>query len=427
MSARAIALGDRMVVAAFDAANYRAQATEGPGAYRDPTRCLKAVSTAFGDRPGVFLVKGGNDVMRVWAGHRDELTAAGWTCTAIEPWTTWKHPERPAVHVGHLGAIDYDRIPLFTQHDRPHDVVRRLAWAEQAIGAPYHMTPGVTGHAAIRGHYAETRRSGKHRNGRDFSEPYWGVGTKRDHEDKRLGSGDLIWHRRPTRADITAGWVHSYDLNAARLSAAGVAELGWGKLVRAEDPSFDPRRAGYWLIHAADVNEPFPGAIVDQADVHGGLVWLTTPMMEFLSQLGQHPPVTEAWTATGRRVLRPIAEKWNAARQAAPPGPALDTVKAVYREAAGLFARDGGSIVRHDWYHTIMDRQRATLLSHILKVKRSVGILPLVVHTDCLWYPSDDEDPARAADRLGLRIGTNLGTFRINSTATAAAFYKKKG
>jgi hypothetical protein len=369
MAARAIALGERVAYLAPDPNNFVAASTN-EAAYRDPVHTLTRAAGLFGSDPGVLLIRAGTDMLRAWNGARDQLAEAGWSCTDVQPWTSWKHNDRPTVHVGALAAIDYDRTPLFGPDDRPADLVRRVAWAEQAIGAPYHMTPGVTGHAAIRAHYADRRRrqseTGGRPNGRDFSEPYWGIGSSRDHEDKRNGSGDLIWGRRATRADTAMGWVHSYDLNAARLAATGVAELGWGKLKRADSPAFDPHQAGYWLVHAHDIAEPFKGAIYDRADVVAGLVWLTTPMMEFLSGLGMCPVPTEAHTATGRRILRTLAEKWNTARQAAPRGPALDTVKAVYREATGLFARNGGSIVRHDWYHTIMDRQRATRRPHRL-------------------------------------------------------------
>jgi hypothetical protein len=425
MMARAIALGERVAYMAPDPANYvRADVTA--GAFNDPVHTLTRAAGLFGTDPGVLLVRAGNELLRAWNGARDQLADAGWSCTDVKPWTTWKHTQHPTVHVGALAAIDYDRTPLFGPDDRPSDVVRRLAWAEQAIGAPYHMTPGVTGHSAIRSHYAQTRRTTAPQRPGVLREPYWGVGSSRDHEDKRNGSGDLIWGRRALRTDTAMGWVHSYDLNAARLAATGVAELGWGKLKRADSPAFEPRQAGYWLVHAHEIAEPFPGAIYDRADVVAGMVWLTTPMMEFLSGLGMLPVPVEAWTATGRRILRPMAEKWNAARLAAPRGPGLETIKAVYREAAGLLAHNGGSIVRHDWYHTIMDRQRATLLSHILRVKRTTGLLPLVVHTDCLWYPSEDEDPNRTADRLGLRLGTGLGAFRVHTSASAGAFYKKR-
>ena len=105
----------------------------------------------------------------------------------------------------------------------------------------------------------------------------------------------------------------------------------------------------------------------------------------------------------------------------------LDAVKSTYREAAGLFAHAGGSIDRADWYHTIMDRQRVTVLGHIRRIATAHDRRPLAVHTDCLWYASGLPDWREAAAELGIRIGHDLGTFRHHSTARAADYFKPKG
>jgi hypothetical protein len=423
VTVRAIALGERTAYLAADAANYVRTPTTHMS-YMAPWYVLDRAADLFRDQAGTLLLNVDHSIRRHWADQLPVTTETGWACTGVEPWTTFKHADKPTVHVGFLGDLDYGRTPLFDRHDRPEDVVRRLAWIGEHIGAPYRMTPGVTGCAAIRDHFAQLRATGRRSNG-EHAEPYWGAKDRRESDDRRNGSGDLLWQRRAQRRDTAMPWVHAYDLNAARLSAMGVAELAWGKLRRQDLPSFDPRQAGYWAVHANEVIEPFPGAIYDKADVHAGMVWLTTPAMAFLSGLGACPVPAEAWTGTGRRLLRTIGERWNAARGAAPAGRALETVKAVYRETAGMMASPGGSLYRPDWYHTIMDRQRMTLLSHILRVKRTTGLLPLVVHTDCLWYPSEDEDAGRTADRLGLPLGSGLGKFRTHSTRPAVAFYRK--
>lgn len=427
MSVRAIALGDHTAYLASDEVGYVRTATT-HRSYMAPWYVLDRAADLFNDKPGTLLLNVDRTIRKHWADQAEVTAETGWTCTTVEPWTTFKHAGRPTIHVGFLGDIDYDKTPLFTREDRPEDVVRNLAWVAEHLGAPYRMTPGVTGCAAIRDHFEDKARRAKGpiTERQPFGEPYWGAGAVLPTGDTRQGAGDLIWQRRPTRNDTALPWVHAFDLNAARLAALGVAELAWGKLKHEQLPAFDPRRAGYWLVHAHEIAEPFPGAIYDRADVHGGMVWLTTPPMAFLADLGACPVPSEAWVATGRRLLRTIADRWNAARLQLGQGERLETVKAIYRETAGMMASPGGSICRPDWYHTTMDRQRMTLLTHILRIKRTAGLLPLVVKTDCLWYPSEHENPTRAAEQLGIPLGNGLGKFRHHSTRPATGFYKKR-
>ena len=429
MSARAIALGERYAYLAPDALNYT-KARVSDGAHLVSWHALERAAQLMGHKPGTMLVAGKRTRAAWLADTTEVLPELGWTFTELEPWTTFRHADLGTVHVGFVEGIDYDRTPLFARTDDPADVVRRLAWIHEHIGAPYYMTPGVTGCEAIRRHFdAHARRVTKYEGAgegqKPFGEPYWGLKDRRDQDDPRTGAGDMMWQRKPRRSDVDAGWVHAYDLTAARLAALGVASLAWGKLRHVDMPAFDPTQAGYWRVHAHDVNEPFPGAIYDPATVRDGMVDLTTPMMEILSRCGMCPTAASGWLAPGRRILRTIGEKWNAARLAAPPGRALATVKAVYREAAGMMAREGGSIFRPDWYHTIMDRQRATLISHILRIKRAAGIMPLIVRTDCLWYPADTDNAERHAAQLAIQLGTGLGKFRVHATHTAATFYRK--
>jgi hypothetical protein len=394
----------------------------------------RAARLIQGHGAGVLVLDGGAELVAAWGRQAVDVDRTGsgrvalvdddrWHATEVQPWTTWRRVGAPAIHVAFLGALDAARTPLFAAGDPRAAIAARLAWYHDRVGAPFFMTPGVAGHAAIR---AAFRKPGK------GAQPYWGAKDWRESDDRREGLGDLQWRRAPLRVEVTEGWVHAYDLNAARLSAIGVAEVGWSRLSHTGAIAFDPELAGYWAIHAADVRQhPRHTPLISPSSVHDGLVWPTTPAMQWLLDQGRLPAIADSWTTPGRRMFRTIAEKWNNARimpyQDGRDGSRheVPAVKATYREAAGLMARRGGSIYRPDWYHTFMDRQRVTLLGHIERVARNHSRRPLAVHTDCLWYSSGDPDPARAAAHLGIKIGHALGTFRVHSSTPSADYFRR--
>jgi len=398
------------------------------GAYRDARRILtRAAELAHGHPTGVVVLDGGAELAAHWQAQtiyrQGEATRLldepEWRASELAPWTTWRRPGAPVLHVAFLGQLDPGRTPLFGSDDPHREIARRLAWFEHVTGGPFVMTPGVAAHMAIR------RAFRAHGPG---AQPYWGVKDVRVWDDDRNGCGDLIWHRRPSRTEYELGWVHGFDLRAARLAAMGVAELAWGRLAHKAVP-FDPALAGYWLIRARDV--AWPGVsrrlppLVEAA--RDGTAWVTTPIMKELMDRGCLPEHTDAWTAPGRRFLREIAERWDRARGAvAGAGHGGErAVKALYREGAGLFASPGGSIHRPDWYHTIMDRQRVPVMRHTARIASEHNRRPVAVHTDCLWYASAQPSHELAAAELGIKLGDGMGRFRHHSTTAAAVFWPK--
>lgn len=399
-------------------------------AWLDPVHTLESAARIFHGNPygsATLILAGRPELVEHWraAATREGIAAwklaGGWSARAVEPWTTWRREGAPVVHVGVLG-----RVPLVPPLGREEtdsgflgDIARRVARYAEAVGAPYLMTPGVSGHAAIRSMFSAHGRR---------AQPYWGARDTRDVDDPRTGAGDLIWRRPPLRDEVEAGmWVHGWDLNAARLAAMGVAEVAYGRLAHRGPQAFDASEAGYWRIHARDVRQhPRRPPLFDPADVREGMVHLTTPIMAELLRRGISPDVTDSWTAPGRRLFRRVAELWDAARRGDDPVVAT-AAKETYRQAAGLFAHAGGSIYRPDWYHTIMDRQRVTVLAHTERIAHAHSVQPVAVHTDCLWYVCPEADQRRAADRLGLRLGSGLGMWRHHSSAPAREFFKAKG
>ncbi len=415
----------------------RSVAAVADGAVWDAQRILDRAASAIHGRASGTLVldvpEVAADLIRSWDGQRGALEDAGWTTSRqVEPWTTWRRKGGPKVHVAIASAIDQGNTPLFSAGDVPTETASALAWYASRMGAPWCMTGGVSGHMAIR---AQNDRRGQ------GQQPYWGQSeAPRRHDDSRNGAGDLIWSRAPVQAEVDMGWVHGFDLNAARLAALGVAEVAWSRLQPTGAIPFDPARAGYWMVPASPLrrHRRLP-PLIDFADVRGDLAWVTTPMMKHIARLGIEPGVVDSWTAPGRRMFRDLAEQWDRARLEADgmAGTArtrrAGAVKATYAQACGLMARPGGSIYRPDWYHTIMDWQRSTLLSHVERIGTRTGRRPLAIHTDCLWYASTHADPFDAAEELGIRVcrpgqPRRLGMFRVHSSKrTSEAFKRKAG
>lgn len=419
--ARAVVLEDDRSYFASDSERWWSPVR--PDALYRPGDVLDAMARLFPDRGGTLILAPQGDpraVLKAWADARGGLAEAGWKCTTVEPWTTWTRPDSPRVHVGVLGLIQ-SRPTI--EPDTPRvDVARRLAWYAASVGAPWHMTAGVSAHAAIR----EWFRGRPH-------QPYWGTSLQpRGLDDDRAGSGDMIWRRRAMAEDVAAGWVHSFDMRAARLAAMGVADLAYDRLVHDRGAQFDPAMAGYWRIHAADVPKPWRAMLVTPGP--DGMCWPTTPVMQWLNRAGINPAVTDAWIAPGKRLFRGIATRWDWARlEAHHWRPAEEraweyqAIQATYREGCGMFAKWGGSIFRADWYHTIMDRQRVTVLDHITRIQTDHGLMPIAVQTDRLWYASPHRWGDTAAEALGLDLGSRLGTFRVQSSAPAGEFFRQIG
>lgn len=349
----------------------------------------------------------------------------------LQPWSGWAVPTGAGrdviVNVCFAESADPDRSRLIYPAAGARMTAFRLAWYQRHLGAAYKMTAGVSGVAAMR----ELYKHGK------AEQPFWGVRGRRPIADPRRASGDITW-ASPHQAAIFAAdgnFVHGFDLNRARLAAANVATLPWSQLVHhPQGEMFDSKRAGYWLVHTADLparGRELPPVYQYHRALPGDLQWLTSPVMEWYQHRGQLPEAIESYTAPGKRWLYAWSNSIEGARLCAagqgcnrgcPPwaGDALlvDTVKRTYKEGVGMIDREGGSVFLPQVAATIYDRQRVTVLTHIERIQGATGKVPLAVATDCVWYAADTDDSTQVAQELGITIGNGLGQWKVYGSIT---------
>lgn len=285
-----------------------------------------------------------------------------------------------------------------------------LAWQlgeyDRLIGAPFRARPGVAGLAALR-RLAVPSRAGKPPRFRSQAGPH-----------RSVADLPLVWDREETAEETALGWRHEYDLNAAYLGAAGVVEcLARDPLTHTGPAVFDRSRGGYWSLPVESVREledqrgarrpPLVSGLAGDA----GEVWLSTPTVALLEDLGLGLEIRDSWTAEGRRFLRRWAEQLDAARVLTSREPQLQrAIKRTYAEAVGMLNSDSGTVYRPDWFHMVVAQCRANLIRAVDKIGAESGRWPLVVDTDCLTYASGDADWGVSAP-ASMVLGADLGTF----------------
>ncbi len=403
-----------------------------------------AMTATNGVVPTEILLVVAGPVASLWSAYAAS-DSAHWSCVQVGAWTRWRHHVVTAMTVWVLLldlATEEDMPPAFDGLYNPGApspvrlMCQRLLHLARIIGCPWTVNAGQTAHRVLRrvlkpdpdlrGIMPDRR-----------VEPYWGTGRK-DGYPMQAG-GDLLWERKPLKDEVGL-WIHSYDANAARLAAMGVAVIADDKPEGSRGPiAFDPDLHGYWTINRSDITRahlrPHPNCppLIDVGSAelgptgNGSVLTVTTPIMAEWMRQGVLPPVADAWVASGRRAFRTVAEAWNRARIASFDEPYyLESVKAVYRAGAGLFASPGGLIFRPDWYHTINDRQRVTLWTRIIKVHERTGRWPLKVHTDAVWYATESTATA-FADAAGLSLDPrNLGSWKIQGTRAFFDVFPRK-
>jgi hypothetical protein len=280
-------------------------------------------------------------------------------------------------------------------------------------GSPFHscagFAPGLAGEV---GEFVE--RSGMlwRRNGQTTSDAWLRehVRDLRSTEAPPPGDdgnleADLRTVRELTDAERRLRFVHAYDANAMYLGAASSlslpvgqakyypADLAPGPQIKA---NFGP---GYWRC---------------------GDVWVTTPTAAYSNT----HPIVECWKwPEHHRFL----EKWyrvlrDARKALVPfgPSPALDAVKATYRQGIGQLASHrkdrSDPLYQPYWRHAIQAEARTRLERRIA----TLLVSPFAVDVDCIYVLGNLPDAEITARRIGVPLGDGIGEFKVKGTARAS-------
>jgi hypothetical protein len=333
-------------------------------------------------------------------------------------WFTVRKAGVSTVHLGIGHLIQQARTSVTGLDADARLVAMRLARYGDVTGAAWRGTAGLSGCAGLRTIHEEKVRGGQPLWRWDKADALDAVGCSFEMRGSK--------HKRAFNSfELGSPHVYQFDVNACYLAAANTAMVGWSALVESGPREFDPGHAGYWHV-LRDSLGAVPAELVRPGSTPH--VWLTTPVMTYLTEIGRRPEVYDSWTAerTGR-YLRPWAERLTAALGALQVGDPVDdavrnAVKDTYARTPGMMARSGGRIYRPDWRDEIVDRARVNILR---KVAGS-GFSPVRMNVDSVWIAADlNEHEVGRALGVPYRDGHpvwQIGKFRHVKTMTVAEY-----
>ncbi len=250
---------------------------------------------------------------------------------------------------------------------------------------------------------------------------------------------DRLWSRPLTEEERGFTWVHLYDKNNAYLGAASSANLGAGEYVFEAQPSFNPKVPGLWhiLLQGESV---FNGR--DLPHPTGGQVdsWQHTPTVQLVQELGYRVTILEGvFFPEYHQTLRPWYDLISQARQRfRTPGAfknvqaqavAYAALKNIYTGSLGKLAEQaraekGDQLYRPDWWFGIVALSRAHIFAKIAELAR-LGYRPVAVHTDELFFVSQEADPLQAVPGLvteeqGIGKFKHVDSFRLDDIGVDA-------
>lgn len=298
----------------------------------------------------------------------------------------------------------------------------------------------------------------------------------------------LSWVRPLTETERDRAYLHSYDGNGARLHASSSLPLGVGmaehydtaeelQRTRGIGASDRHKRPGYWRI-TLDVpaERALETALANERELlglEGGAaqaqaraqaeagatlpsllrtagayavpgarerdVWVTSPTLRLLAELGIPYTLHEAWVwLESHQLLQPWYKRVRDARrdlaskaQAGELGArvALSTIKSIYTKFYAWLAmrREGydnpedNPLYRPDITHAVIAAERANFLRAFLTLARG-GVRPFAAYTDCVYIASNNPDPVGAIAETGLAISpTALGQWKVKDCAIPMA------
>lgn len=264
-----------------------------------------------------------------------------------------------------------------------------------------------------------------------------------------------MWQRPLLVDELGAGWVHTFDANAAYLGAWQTTELGLGRTHAWAGDVDELRRAGVWRVKLpAGWREPDDLPAIAPRLRPGRDGWVMTPTLVRLREHAERSGFPELLPEEGRvwarqsRFLRGAGERLRDARAAALAeqqtarqriaaadvdedlDDALhrlqvalrvgDAVGELYRVMTGRLAVAEGFVSpgwrRPDWGNAL----RATFRASLHRKIAGWSARPFALRTDAVAFVSDEPDPLAFAAAAGLRIGTGLGELKPTGSCPRA-------
>jgi hypothetical protein len=313
----------------------------------------------------------------------------GWEVKKLSPWMTFhrKRFDCPSVHVGVLPWLDKRTFCFIDEPDMDAIVMtERIRMFSSLMGVAFRMTPGVTACTALMRSWGGVK---------PFWKPSWTGVTPAEftRESRYRWTGDT-----PKGTVYEHGW----DIRQQYLAAASVSSVSLNALIHTGRKAFD-YSPGYWLITVPAWNQP--KCPHPAGNYQGGeQAWVTTPTVAYLHELAgrfgvvTEPVIHDSWTGSGsHRLFRTWAERirdgitW-ATEQG---NPCVTTaLKQSYKQAFGLFQTPTGFLQRPDWADIIAANARNNMHRKIWKEgNRENGTWPTRIVYDCVYYPSNHEEP----------------------------------
>jgi hypothetical protein len=264
-----------------------------------------------------------------------------------------------------------------------------------------------------------------------------------------------MWQRTLRVDELGAGWVHTFDANAAYLGAWQTTELGLGRTHAWAGDVDELRRAGVWrVLLPAGWSEPDDLPAIAPRLRPGRSGWVMTPTLVRLREHAERsgfgellPEEGHVW-ARQSRFLRGAGERLRDARAAALAEQAAarariaaadvdeDLDDALHRLQVSLRVGDGvGELYRvltgrlgvadafvspgwrrPDWGNAL----RATFRTSLHRKIAGWSVRPFALRTDAVAFVSDEPDPLAFAAAAGLRVGTGLGELKHTGSCPRA-------
>jgi hypothetical protein len=237
---------------------------------------------------------------------------------------------------------------------------------------------------------------------------------------------DLTWKRDLTAKEKRMKYIHKYDKNSMYLAAATGLLVGEGDPVHVSGEAFDERLPGLWHVRAVQGESPYDGKLLPNP---ARLPHLTTAMVTCARKLGWQIDVIEGyqWNEQGmyHRTLETWANTlWDVRQRLRVPSAeykhtearrnAYRTIGAIAHVGIGKLADEDttGGLYRPDIWALVVGRACANIFFNVEQIRAKSGLTPILIHTDALWYVSNDAHPETAVPGIIDKAG-KLGGYKV--------------